>query len=302
MLALGRIVQLKRLTGDALGSLKGARDGFKLAVQLDDLAERAAFKGDEARALLQLKRFGRAAAAARRFRRLAQNAYDDRMDLSACGVMVSALTGLGRNQEAAAMADTGLAQARALGDTEAIGDFLSDQRRLKSLEGDHAGAMDKALEAACAYAAIGLTPRVRGSLGQAAEAHNALVASIGPTQAAGPLFNKLAVELELLKLAPPDLQNAIVNEAVHRLTRLVKQGPDQNVAAGIAALQSQTQVQLTTFARLQPAPLVYLAKAFAVFEAIADGRGGAALATAKEADALAGSQLANLILSTTGAA
>jgi tetratricopeptide (TPR) repeat protein len=236
LLALGRIVQLTRAAGDAEAALAGAREGFALATELDNLGERAKFKGDEARALLTLKRFEDAAEAARVFRALAQNAYDDRLELSACGALVQALTGLGELAEAGRLAELGLAQAQALGATESVGAFLDDVWRLNSLAGAHAEAMDAGLAAASAYASIGLMPRVRHALGQAAGSFNALLHKAGPSGSAGALFRKARGELELLGYVSPDLQKAIVTESVTRFTELVQQGSDEAVAAGIDAL------------------------------------------------------------------
>jgi hypothetical protein len=59
---------------------------------MDDLPERGAFKSDEARALLHLKRFAEAEQAALACRALAQQLYNDEADLNACGVLVGALS------------------------------------------------------------------------------------------------------------------------------------------------------------------------------------------------------------------
>ena len=286
--ALGRLAQLRLAAGDAEGALADARAGSALAVALDDLRERTAFKGDEARALLRSKRFAEAEQAGLAFRALAQQSFDDESDLSACGVLVGALTGSNRLAEAERLLDTGLALAQRLGLDRSVGDFLIDRRRLRSAVGDHEGAMCAALEAVGPFVKVGDMARVRNALGQAGDAFNALHKASAGTEWVGALFMKAGLELAVLGHVTSDLQTAIATEAVSKFRWLLALPRDVAIVDGISALADRAEAMLEQAEPVRPPILVLMARAYRAFAFLACGDLASARAPAAEADGLTG--------------
>lgn len=283
--AIGRIAQLKIAGGDAEGALADAREGYALATELDDTTEREAFKGDEARAMLQLQRFEEAAKAARQCRALAHRSRQEEGYVRACGLLAGALIGLGEFTEASRLVDEGLGLALRFGFKREQGDFLIDRRGLLERVGDHCGAMQTALQATRPFVEIRDMDRVRNALGMAADSFNRFRGTAAGTGWMDALTMKARAELGAFIHVTPDLQHAIATEALGRFPELVESGPDEAIAANIAELADEAEAMLERLGAETPV-LFVLARAYRTFERLAHGDRVGARAPASEADAL----------------
>ncbi|AWM01343.1 CHAT domain-containing protein [Bradyrhizobium amphicarpaeae] len=223
LFTLGRVGQLARINHDEERALDVARDGFALATELDDLKERAKFKGDETRALLVLQRAQEAVASARLYRDLARHAFGDREDLSAAGALVQALTMAGETQEADQVARQALDNARAMNQPARAAQFLLDRARICAVEDRLHDAIALGFESATAFADCRAMDGTRQALGLTTEFLNQAHRDQLP---GWPDLFRLAVSTQraLLPKVSPDLQSAIATETASQLAKLTAAG------------------------------------------------------------------------------
>lgn len=223
LFALGRVGQLARINHDKERALDIAREGFALATELDDLKERAAFKGDETRALLVLQRADEAVASARLYRDLARHAYGDLEDLAAAGALVQALTMAGETQEADKVARQALDNARAMNQPVRVAQFLLDRARICAVEDRLPDAIALGFQSAAAFADCRAMDGTRQALGLTTEFLNQ--AHRDQLPAWSDLF-RLAVRAQraLLPKVSPDLQSAIATQTASQLAKLTAAG------------------------------------------------------------------------------
>ncbi|QIO33934.2 CHAT domain-containing protein [Bradyrhizobium sp. 1(2017)] len=223
LLALGRVGQLARINQDKERALDIAREGFALATELDDVKERAAFKGDETRALLVLHRAPEAVAAARQYRDLARHAFGDLEDLSAAGALVQALTMAGETQEADQVARQALDHARAMNQPVRVAQFLLDRARICAVEDRLHDAIALGFQSAAAFADCRAMDGTRQALGLTTEFLNQAHRDQLP---GWPDLFRLAVRSQraLLPKVSPDLQSAIATQTASQLAKLTAAG------------------------------------------------------------------------------
>ena len=223
LLTLGRVGQLARINGVKERALAVAREGFALATELDDLQERATFKGDETRALLVLYKAQEAVAAARLYRDLARQAFGDLEDLSAAGALVQALTLALETKEADTVARQALANARAMNRPSNAAQFLLDRARIAAVENRLHDAAVLGFESAAAFADFGAMDGTRHALGLTTEFLNKAYRD----QFAGwhDLFRlALRAQSALLPKVSPDLQSAIATQSASQIAKLTAAG------------------------------------------------------------------------------
>lgn len=282
--SLGRITQISSALGQLDAALNRAREGFKLATTLDDLKERAEFKGDEARILIKLKRFDEALTEARTFLDLSRRAHDEERELSAYGVITMALIGKGDLAEALKYAQKGLDQARALGIAVSAGDFLMDLTNIRSKTNDHAGAVASALEAAPLFARTGNVAKIAFALGRAEEE----LLALDPTGATAlvPIFDTMRTQLDVINFADFKLKRNIVSFIVNRIKHAAAQIGWQPLHARLQALLQHCQ----TVANRNPAgnceQLAFIGAALGMFSLVAEGQSAKARPIAEELDRL----------------
>jgi CHAT domain len=223
LFALGRVGQLARINGDKERALAIAREGFALATELDDLRERATFKGDETRALLVLHRAQEAVVAARLYRALASQAYGDLEDLAAAGALVQALTMAEQTEEADKIAKQALANARAMNQPRRAAQFLLDRARIAAVENRLDDATVLGFESAAAFADCGVMDGTRNALGLTTEFLNKAHRDRFPGWQN--LF-RLAIRAQsaLLPKITPDLQSAIATQSASQIAMLTAAG------------------------------------------------------------------------------
>jgi tetratricopeptide (TPR) repeat protein len=265
-------------------ALSRAREGFALATTLDDLTERAEFKGDEARVLLRLARYEEALAEARTFLDLSRRAHDEGRELSGYGVITQALIGKRDLAEAVKYAQKGLDMARALGHATSVGDFLMDFTTIKSKSNDHVGALACALEAAPIFASIGHVAKIAVALGRAEEAFNALDPS--SASALAPLFDMLQTQLDVVNFGDRNLRRDITSSIVRRVRHVMAQAGPQAIRARLQALLQHGQA----VAKRNPAgnseQLVFIGRALGMFDLVASGQVHEARPIAEDLDRL----------------
>jgi hypothetical protein len=223
LLALGRVGQLARINGYDERALAVAREGFALATELDDLKERATFKGDETRALLVLHQAQEAVVAARLYRALARQAFGDLEDLSAAGALVQALTMALETQEADTIAEQALANARAMNQPRRAAQFMLDRARIAAVEKRLHDAIVLGFESAAAFADCRAMDETRNALGLTTEFLNKAHRDRFPGWQ--DLF-RLAIraQLALLPNITPDLQSAIATQSASQIATLTAAG------------------------------------------------------------------------------
>jgi tetratricopeptide (TPR) repeat protein len=282
--SLGRLAQISSALGQYHVALSRAREGFALATTLDDLTERAEFKGDEARVLLRLARYEEALTEARTFLDLSRRAHDEGRELSGYGVITQALIGKRDLAEAVKYAQKGLDMARALGHATSVGDFLMDFTTIKSKTNDHAGALACALEAAPIFASIGHVAKIAVALGRAEEAFNALDPS--SASALAPLFDMLQTQLDAVNFGDRNLRRDITSSIVRRVRHVMAQAGPQAIRARLQALLQHGQA----VAKRNPAgnseQLVFIGRALGMFDLVASGQVHEARPIAEDLDRL----------------
>lgn len=284
--SLGRLTQLSIALQNYSDAIKHASEGFALATKLDDLQERAAYKGDEARALLKLKSYDEALIAATKFGELARLAYNAEAELCAQGVVVEALIGKHEYGKALDLAETGLARSRALGQMESIGDFLRDIAEIKSLTGKHQEALDCAMEAAPIFARVGYPAKVRNVLALANDICRALARLNSGANASDASFKIVKTQIAVVDLVDRDLRRAITMDIITRIKALITR-------AGIAPVDGRVQ-ELASYAEslasLAPAQrseqFEFIKLALQMFRDIGANRINEACQTAEHLDAL----------------
>ena len=223
LLTLGRVGQLARINGHKERALAVAREGFALATELDDLKERATFKGDETRALLVLHRGQEAVVAARLYRALARQAYGDLEDLSAAGALVQALTMALETQEADKVAKQALANARAMNQPNRAAQFLLDRARVAAVEKRLHDATVLGFESATAFAECHAMDGTRNALGLTTEFLNQARHDQFPGWQ--DLFRRaIRAQSALLPNVTLDLQSAIATQIASQIAKLTAAG------------------------------------------------------------------------------
>ena len=220
---LGHVGQLARINGYKERALAVAREGFALATELDDLKERATFKGDETRALLVLHRAKEAVVAARLYRALARQAFGDFEDSAAAGALVQALTMALETQEADEVARQALANARAMNQPRRAAQFLLDRARIAAVEKRLDDATALGFESAAAFAHCRDMDGTRNALGLTTEFLNQAHRDQFPGWQ--DLF-RLAIRTQsaLLPIVTPDLQSAIATQIASEIAKLTAAG------------------------------------------------------------------------------
>jgi hypothetical protein len=223
LLALGRVGQLARINGYDERALAVAREGFALATELDDLKERATFKGDETRAFLVLHQAQEAVVAARLYRALARQAFGDLEDLSAAGALVQALTMALETQEADTIAKQALANARAMNQPRRAAQFMLDRARIAAVEKRLHDAIVLGFESAAAFADCRAMDETRNALGLTTEFLNKAHRDRFPGWQ--DLF-RLAIRAQsaLLPNITADLQSAIATQSASQIAMLTAAG------------------------------------------------------------------------------
>jgi tetratricopeptide (TPR) repeat protein len=223
LFTLGRVGQLARINGYKERALAVAREGFALATELDDLKERATFKGDETRALLVLRQAEEAVVAARLYRDLARQAYGDLEDLSAAGALVQALTMNLETQEADKVAKQALANARAMNQPGRAAQFLLDRAHIAAVENRLHDATVLGFESAAAFADCRAMDGTRNALGLTTDLLNKAHHDQFPGWQ--DLFrHAIHVQSALLPNVTPDLQSAIVSQRASQIAMLTATG------------------------------------------------------------------------------
>ncbi len=284
--SLGRIAQLLSASGKYVDAIRVAQEGFKLATELDDLKERAEFTGDEARALLKLKRYNEALAAATIYLDAARQAHDDGRELSAYGVIAEALIGQNKLTEALEYIQTGLTNSRARGFVQSTGEFLMDMVQINSLNGDHEAALDRALEAASMFSEIGHGPKVRNALGRGTDEYIALVNKDKRANTLNAMSRKVKAEIALVGLVDPNLGAAIVTEVVHRIKDLISRVGIAPIRQGLHALVHDTQPLIDAQSGGTSDHHKFIARALVLFDDIGAGRLAEARQSAEDLDRL----------------
>ena len=136
LMVLGRLASLSNWLSQFDEALHYARDGFQLAVELDDLNEQSEFKADEARALLGIDRPDSALEAAHQALALARQAHDDARELSVHGTITEILIRKGDLDTALANATLGWKLAQHRRSFSSAGAFLKDIATIKTLQSD----------------------------------------------------------------------------------------------------------------------------------------------------------------------
>ena len=282
--SLGRMAQISSALRQYEVALNRAREGFKLATTLDNLKERAEFKGDEARILLKLERFDEALTEARTFLDLSRRAHDEGRELSAYGVITMALIGKRDFTEALKYAQTGLDHARAGAFAVSTGDFLMDFVSIKSKTGDHAGAVACALEAAPIFAGTGHVAKIAFALGRAEEEFNALDPS--SATALGPLFDMLRTQLDVVNFGDRNLRRNITSSIVQRIKHAIARAGLPAVRARIQALLQHCEAVAKRDPARNSEQLQFIGAALGMFNLVAAGQSAQARPIAEELDRL----------------
>lgn len=284
--SLGRLAQLAQALHRHADALRYARQGFDLATRLDEPAERAAFKGDETRALEGLVRLDEASDAALQFLHLARQAYDAEKELAAYGLLAEVLIGKRELDQALHYVQSGLEQARARGSAASMGDFLMNMHSINTGNGDPIGAIDSAMQAAAAYAAVRDTGKLRNALGYASQAYERLVLQNRQANTWDALSRLIAGYVEVVDAADRSTGSVITTDVVQSVKDLVKR---VGVAPLREALEAAARDALQR-ARARPPrhedQLLFIARALQLFADVAAERFAEAVQVAVELDGL----------------
>jgi len=167
MLASGRLAQLHRKAGHLEAAMLAAQDGWKAALELEDLAEQAKFRLDEARIHQLRGDFPAAIDAAEDALATTRRSHDEDGEVAALGTLTLALKADRQWPEARSIALEGLQAAERRGLPASIVEFHLDLSDIDSAGGDLAMALARLQEAGPTLARLGAAATVRRVLGKA---------------------------------------------------------------------------------------------------------------------------------------
>ncbi len=195
MLASGRLAQLQRKAGHLEAALLAAQDGWKAALELEDLAEQATFRLDQARIHQLRGDLPAAIAAAEDALATTRRNHDEDGEVKAFGGLTLALIADRQWPRARVIALDGLEAARRRGLLDQVVDFLVDLSDIESAGGDLALALARLQEAGPALARLGSAAMGRRVLGKA----GALATRLGDWDTERRLLALVATTLTVLE-------------------------------------------------------------------------------------------------------
>ncbi|MBV8866135.1 MAG: hypothetical protein JO210_12145 [Acidobacteriaceae bacterium] len=216
MRAAGRLAQLWRMAGKLDEAAVAAKDGYRAAVELDDLGEQAAFKMDESR-IHMIRRDSKAAVTSADLAlKIVRRARNEDQEVSAYGTLTLALISDEEWDRAEQIAWEGIKAARQRNSSGQIADFYVDLSNIACGRGDLQGALEQLNKSGDYFATRRNAEKIKNALSSAGE----LVFKLNNWKAEEQFLSLAAKLMGALERSDRvDLCSNAVHSILHRIRR-----------------------------------------------------------------------------------